>query len=423
MTSGRYDGAANQALARTNPGPMTKIKTEDRPVYLANGVVEGVLIPERQMLIAADGTQYRCTISPKLEAWYSRHPDEASLARAFVVYPRTFKGQGVQFHVVGTPQVDPAELPQVSGMFRVQGVVTNLRGQRNQTVVRVKRNENPDLAQRKKHAWAQHLIFLTGRVSPSELFVGNHVNFTCCLVGHELRIQGAHPIGGPTLEWVNFGESKIPWPFNPRKTSTWAQFRRKNNLVGPFGYLRREPLKDVILEKLSELRAMVRRLKRDDRYATDATFNRDVDRLRLVHQRIESYAAKAAPNALLETVEKEGLLRLLNLVLTPAPACAGAPAPAASKATKASPRKPAPAPMKHRLTPLEQKIHKAMSIGMLDDRLMVMLDLGRDDLKAAIASMDKAGLLEDGSLAEARSHQLKRYRKQKSENAAQLAAV
>ena len=409
---------------------MSDTKTVDRPVYLANGVVEGVLIPERQLLIAADGTQYPCTISPKLEAWFARHPEEAGNARAFVVYPRTVKGQGLQFHVVGAPKCDPHDLPKISGLFRVQGVVTNLRGERNRTVVRIKRNDNPTLAERKKHAWAQHLIFLTGRVTPSELFVGNHVNFTCRLVGHELRIQGAHPIGGPTLEWVNFGAAHIPWPFNPRKTSTWAQFRRKNDLEGAaFAYLSREPAKDAVSQRLGELHTMVKRLKRDERYPIDATFNRDVDRLRLVHQRLESYAAKVPAHQLMDTVEKQGLLRLLTLVLTPAPDVAPAAAapvtPSAPKAAKTvkAPSKPEPKPMTHRLTPLEQKIHKAMSIGMLDDRLMVMLDLGRDDLKAAIASMDKAGMLADGSLDGARSHQLKRYRKQQSDTAAQLVAV
>ena len=406
---------------------MSDTKTVDRPVYLANGVVEGVLIPERQLLIAADGTQYPCTISPKLEAWFTSHPEAAGNARAFVVYPRTVKDQGLQFHVVGAPKFDPKDLPKISGVFRVQGVVTNLRGERNRTVVRIKRNDNPTLAERKKHAWAQHLIFLTGRVTPSELFVGNHVNFTCRLVGHELRIQGAHPIGGPTLEWVNFGAAHLPWPFNPRKTSTWAQFRRKNNLEAPFAYLSREPIKDAVGQRLSELHALVKRLKRDERYPIDATFNRDVDRLRLIHQRLESFSTKVPAQQLLEAVEDQGLLHLLNLVLAPAPAAAPEPplpppAPKAAKAVKAA-RKPEPEPMAHRLTPLEQKIHKAMSIGMLDDRLMVMLDLGRDDLKAAIASMDKAGLLADGSLAGARSHQLKRYRKQQSDTAAQLVAV
>lgn len=395
---------------------------KEKLVYLANGLVEGVLIPESERLISTAGVEYPCTISPKLKAWYRLHPEQAASARAFVVYPRTIKGAGLQFHVVGAPKLDQEAIKRGSGVFRVQGVVTNLRGEKNRTVVRIKRNGTPSLADRKKHAWTQHLIFLTGRVTPSELFVGNFVNFTCRLEGHDLKIQGAHPIGGPSLEWIHFGAAYLPWPFNPRKTSTWAQFRRKNTTADAFPFISNQPLKEVLSERLAALHKLVSRLKKSERFKTDATFNRDVDRLRLVHQRLETFVSKTATSALMGAVEKEGLLRLLNLVLEPT---AEEPVPVESSTPKAKSKPPAQ-PVKTaqpKLSPLHQKIHQAMAIGMLDERIMVSLDVGRDALRDAIAAMDAADMLDDGSLRASRSYQLKRYRKQKSEAAAQPAVV
>ena len=399
--------------------------TAENLIYLANGLVEGVLIPEKGLLISADGMQYGCTISPKLKAWFERHPDKAGEARAFVVYPRTLKGNQVQFHVVGAPNLNPEQIKTGSGVFRVQGVVTNLRGERNHTVVRIKRNGTPSIADRRNHAWDQHLIFLSGRVTPSELFVGNFVNFTCRLVGNELQIQGAHPLGGPSLEWARFGAAYLPWPFNPRKTSTWAQFRRKNATGSEFAYLGRERLSDVVADKLHQLRKLVQSLKRSDRFNADATFNRDVDRLRLIHDRLDKFASRSAHRDLELAVEKEGLLRMLNLVLAPDPGGVDAPK-AQPKAKSKSTPPPAAKSMPTTalaLSPVHKKIHKAMSLGMLDERVMLALDVGRDSLRDAIKAMDAAGMLDDGSLKAARSYQLKRYQKQKSATSAQLAAV
>jgi hypothetical protein len=407
---------------------------DNSKVFIANGLVKGVLIPETNLLIGEDGTQYPCTIAPKLRAWFERHPDEAAQARAFVVYPRTVKGQGLQFHVVGSPKLPESQLERQAGIFQIQGVVTNLRGVKNQTVVRIRRNVLPPAGEHKHHSYAVHLLFLSGRVTPSELFVGQHVRFTCRLQGHDLKIQGAHPLGEPELDWLSFGSATIPWPFHPRKTGTWAQYRRATDVLGPFICTdqQRRRLPELIAERLADLERLVKRLKTGERYASDPTFNRDVDRLRLVHRRLDEVVARAGRDYLLQMVEQYGLLSLLNRTLAPvsdesAPAATPAAKPAAKPAPKAKDTSPKPKAMPAATTPQVSpflaRFRELLAAGMLDERIMLTLDCSRDDIRAAVRNLESAGLLDATVIAKARSYQLKRHLKSKSPAASKQPAA
>jgi len=402
-------------------------------VFIANGLVKGVLIPETNLLIGEDGTQYPCTIAPKLRAWFERHPDEAAQARAFVVYPRTVKGEGLQFHVVGSPRLPESQIERQAGIFQIQGVVTNLRGAKNKTVVRIRRNVLPPAGEHQHHSYAVHLLFLSGRVTPSELFVGQHVRFTCRLQGHDLKIQGAHPLGEPELDWLSFGSATIPWPFHPRKTGTWAQFRRATDVMGPFLCTdqQRRRLPALIGEKLADLEGLVKKLKATERYATDATYNRDVDRLRLVHRRLEEVVARAGRDYLLQMVEQYGLLSLLNRTLAPVtddePAPAAAPTAKPVAKTKVAPPKPEPKAMpaatSPQVSPFLSRFRELLAAGMLDERIMLTLDCSRDDIRAAVRNLESAGLLDASVTVKARSYQLKRYLKSKSPAASKQPAA
>lgn len=306
----------------------------------AVGVVEGTFIPERSLLVAADGQQYRASGVSSLERRYRKKPDAYAGARFHVVYPRTTK-QGVELIVASSP-TDPerqASLKREAGWFKVAGTVTNQRSRRNKVVVRVVRADPAPRERKRESEFRPHLLFLSGRAAPAADFVNTHTTFGCQLVGQELvirRIEGRsriemQPMAAGGIDW--------PWPFHAGKA---ALMKLREFNTDQTRFLVKPPFQATLAEGLDRLDQLIEHRRATLTEPADALVT---DRLQLIRRRIRTYASRMGDFELHDLLEESGahvILQRIALEPQPAAAAVAEAAPKAKpKAKKAKPAKPA----------------------------------------------------------------------------------
>lgn len=370
----------------------------------AVGVVEGTFIPERNLLIGADGQQYRASGVSSLARRYQKKPDLYANARFHVVFPRTTK-EGLELIVSSSP-TDPerqASLRREAGWFRVAGVVTNQRSRKNKVVVRVVRSEPAPPDRKRQSEFRPHLLFLEGRVAPAANFVNHHATFRCQLRDKELVIRSVEERQRIKPEPLAAGGVQWPWPFHASKGSLLDL--KAFNAAEQKTFLVQAPYQQTLGEGLQLLQQLIDHRKAQPATAEEALVT---DRLGMILRRLRTYTARMGDFELFDLLEETGLhviLRRIALEETPAPA------PAKKAKPKATPRTRGVAP---ELKPLADLLLQ----GWPDTLLRSAPGMSPAALKSGVAGLLACGWYdalteEEQRLAQA-SYQLKKALKQRS---------
>ena len=109
--------------------------------FHAIGALEGVVLLEKQVLIASNGEEFPISMASHYKRWAVENPDAVAAARHHLVWPRTTTDDGLHL-TLNKSSVERFPTPN-PGTFKISGQITNQRGKRNQVVVRVMRNVTP----------------------------------------------------------------------------------------------------------------------------------------------------------------------------------------------------------------------------------------------------------------------------------------
>ena len=285
--------------------------------YQAVGVVAGTYVPERNIVVGADGTTYPASCHPGVRRFFERNPEKAAQAKYLVCWPRT-SDTGKQVHLtVTSAPVDPerqASLKREAGRFKISGVITNQRSKLNRVVVRVVRNETVPRNRRHESQFKTHLLFLTGRAAPFGNFVNKHTTFTCVLKGHELLIRGIEDTREPEVVIHEAGGLKLPWPF--MATRKHVDLFCSLNGTGKAPCLVPADFRDRLQLRLRQMDLLV-----SERSALNADEDHLItDRIRKVRQRLQTFTRRMGDGELELLLEETGLLAALaKLDLEPTP--------------------------------------------------------------------------------------------------------
>lgn len=218
---------------RTKGGPLQRAAERLRPPalrYQANGVIAGLL--KGDVITTLDGETFGVELSPALRKWVERNPAEASAPSRWIVYPRTLPG-GLAFYVVGQRRVLPgeteAQLNRQVDRFVVTGVITNSRGLRKQTCVRICRNTPTPEGKRHNPSWQVRLLFLAGLPpAPTKSWWDQDARIQCQRVGRELKILVIDKVGRPAVvRPIEIGQAVLPWPWKPSSQAIWRLCHRE----------------------------------------------------------------------------------------------------------------------------------------------------------------------------------------------------
>ena len=341
--------------------------------YQAVGVVEGTFVPERDIVIGADGTTYPASCHPGVRRFFERKPKEAAKAKFLVCWPRT-SDTGKQVHLtVTSAPADPerqASLKREAGRFKVSGVITNQRSRLNRVVVRVVRNVTVPRKRRHEPQFKTHLLFLTGRAAPFGNFVNKHTTFTCSLEAHQLRIRGIEDTLEPEVVFHEAGGLKFPWPF--RATQKHVELFAEAQGVGKGPFLVPDDARDRLQLRLRNLDLLV--AERKD-IASDVE-QLNTDRILKVRQRIHNFTRRMGDQELRVLLESTGLLTALAKLRL-----AGS-SPNHPEHTMSAIAEPAVALPKNL-----QKVADLLVAGAPDALMSIKLKIDGRDVKAAIAAL------------------------------------
>jgi hypothetical protein len=386
--------------------PVAASSAEKTPaLFRAEGIVRGILIPERNLLIGMDRQAYPVTIAPALRRWFMKHPEEAQKRDLFRVFPRSLKGDKLRFYVADAPSVeDEADLPYLPYRFVVSGVVLNQRSlstdrSPDHVVVRVKPNRVVPPAEKHLPENKAHLLFLRGRVVPAAKYIGKHCTFFCELGRGELWIRGCALALESSVERFPAGAAMLPWPFRDLNGGTWAMIHRWNQLQAPF-----PDAPDARESLLESLKAWSQSVKAQEASVSDPLAHRDLDRQLQVSSRLRQRVESADQNQLRSLVQKRGLMQLLALItkgrpsayqpehLTPDPAMTTAFAPAASPSS------------------VSEQVLDMLSQPAMDEAILWRTKLTRPQLINMIQSFWVSGRITPEMESRSRSYQLKKHK-------------
>lgn len=298
------------------PKTASSVRSETvKPLFKAEGIVRGVLIPERNLLVGYDGprSMYPVTIAPALRRWFLKnHEAMTNNGRDYYrVFPRSRKDGGLSFYVADAPSAPIEELDMVPYHFVVSGTVLNQRSlstkrSPDSVVVRVKPNKVVAPGERKLPENRQHLLFLRGRVVPAAKYIGQHVTFFCELREGQLWINGCALADESSVERVDVGGPVLPWPFRDRNDSTWQLVHKWNQLQPPF-----PDAPDAREQMVENLTAWSKSVREQGTKAEKGTeLSRDLDRLGQIASRLLDRVTKADSVALRSLIHQRGLLAL-----------------------------------------------------------------------------------------------------------------
>lgn len=315
----------------TNPLPLSD-------QFFALGALEGVVLLDRKVLIASNGEEFPIAMASHYKRWAEKDPEAVASARHHLVWPRTTK-EGLHLTLTKSgPKRFPGPTP---GTFRISGEITNQRGQRNQVVVRVKRNSPAKGKRYRLTEFRPHLLFLKGRLTPACKFINHHVSLIGALDGRDIAIRVVRSIGAIQEHVFEFNGVKFPWPFASSRASIerFCQLNGKGDsrvLVMP-GF--RVKLKAHLesWETLQKTNAWdFRKTSESERMEIDfetgepildpktgepliegelpnrEELERDNDRLRHILKRIDGFTKRLPDGDLEALLEDTGLLQVLN---------------------------------------------------------------------------------------------------------------
>lgn len=330
-------------------------------------------MPERNIVIGADGTTYPASCHPGVRRFFERKPKEAAQAKYLVCWPRT-SDTGKQVHLtVTSAPVDPerqASLKREAGRFKVSGVITNQRSRLNRVVVRVVRNVTVPRKRRHEAQYKSHLLFLTGRAAPFGDFVNKHTTFTCVLKGPQLLIRGIEDAKEPVVEYIEAGGLKFPWPF--RAAQRHIELFAEAQGVGKGPFLVPDDAEDRLQLRLRNLDLLV--AERAD-IASDVE-HLNTDRIVKVRQRIHNFTRRMGDSELRALLESTGLLTALAKLRLAgdSPNPPENAMPALAEPVVALPKN-------------LQKIAELVTAGAPDALMSIKLKIDGRDVKAAIAAL------------------------------------
>lgn len=293
-------------------------------------------MPERDVVVAKDGTVYPASCHPGVRRFFERRPEDAAKARYLICWPRTScKGDQVHLTVTSAPIAPErqASLKREAGRFRVSGVITNQRSRKNRVIVRVIRNEPVPRARRHEAQFKNHLLFLSGRAAPFANFLNKHTTFTCELKGPQLLIRGIESAQELETIALEAGGLKFPWPF--QTTRQHIDLFCHLNLKEQPPFLVPHDARDRLQLRLRTLDLLITNRHRLRKPADHLM----TDRIGKIRQRIHNFTRRMGDGELERLLEDTGLLVALGKLNpeltsnpTPEPAmpalAAPAPAPA-----------------------------------------------------------------------------------------------
>ena len=279
--------------------------------YQAVGVVEGTFVPERNIVVGADGTTYPASCHPGVRRFFERNPKKAAEAKYLVCWPRTSDtGKQVHLTVTAAPVDSDRQdsLKREAGRFKVSGVITNQRSKLNRVVVRVVRNAPAPRDRRHESQFKTHLIFLTGRAAPFGNFVNKHTTFTCSLQAHQLLIRGIEDTRAPEVVVYEAGGLKLPWPF--MATRKHLDLFCSLNAAGKTPCLVPADFRDRLQLRLRQMDLLV-----SERSALTSDEDHLItDRIRKIRQRLSTFTRRMGDLELELLLEESGLLASLAVL-------------------------------------------------------------------------------------------------------------
>lgn len=287
-----------------------------KPLFRAEGLVRGVLVPERDVLIGYDRQVYPVTIAPALRRWFHKNPKAMTDGRDYYrVFPRSTKDGRLRFYVADAPSAPIEELDLVPYHFVISGTVLNQRSLSTKrspdcVVVRVKPNKVVAPGERDLPENRQHLLFLRGRVVPAAKYIGKHCTFFCELQQGQLWINGCALAEESSVERVDAGGAVLPWPFRDRNDSTWRLVHKWNQMQPPF-----PDAPDAREQMVETLKAWSKSIREEGAKAAKGTIlSRDLDRLGQIARRLLDRVTNADSNSLRSLICQRGLLALTSKI-------------------------------------------------------------------------------------------------------------
>jgi hypothetical protein len=276
--------------------------------FRAAGVVQGLFLAERGVLVTTDGRSYPASALPGLKRWAERHPKEAAAAEFHIVYPRTVKG-GIAFEVAESLS-DLAlvqDLKQRPQLFVISGVLTNQRSRQSQLVIRVSRNRRAPAKRHRENQFRPHLIWLSGRAAPAANFNGKHIEATAALDGDRLVLRRIEAVSERKEEPFTAGGITWPWPFEVSLDS--IERLCKANLPAGERHVAPVMVEEVLGRGITRLRKLLDATKRIEKPSAQQAL--EADRLRLIHKRLKTYLSRLNEGQLELLTESTGLHRVL----------------------------------------------------------------------------------------------------------------
>ena len=254
--------AAAQAIAsslaatvdRVAGGPLARAAAQLQPPverYQASGVIAGLLAADT--ITTLDGETFPATMAPPLRRWAEKNPAAAARPSRWIVYPRTIAG-GLAFYVVGQRQPLPAEtdaqLNREVDRFTITGVITNSRGLRRQTCVRICRNTPAPRGLKKHPSWRPRFLFLAGLPpAPTKSWWNTDARIQCRREGRALRILAIEKVGPAAVARpIPIGPAELPWPWRPSSQAIWRLCHR-DSLAGVMPWPCSDADADLILKR------------------------------------------------------------------------------------------------------------------------------------------------------------------------------
>lgn len=344
--------------------------------------MKGTFIPEKGLVVAADGSQYPASCVPNVRRFFERKPEEAAKAKYLICWPRTSDtGRQVHLYVAKVP-TDPekqAALKREAGRFRVSGLVTNQRSRLNKVVVRVVRSFAVPKNRRKWTQFANHLVFLSGRAAPAAHFLNKHATFVCQLEGQKLQIRSIESSVEPEVEVLKAGGLNLPWPFlaGRKHVDLLCEF----NKVGPGPFPQREDCRDRLDLRLRQFDLLIKaRAGMDSPEEVVIT-----DRIEKIRDRVRAFTRRMGDTELETLLEETGLsvaLSKLNLEEPGAPPPVSSVAPTKSKAMPIATPTAAPA-----LTKTLQSVDTMLRKGSPDALMAMAPGMNLKRVKASVSAL------------------------------------
>lgn len=226
-------------LDRAMGGPIQRAFEQLRPPverFQANGVIAGLL--GENTITTLDGETFGAELAPPLRKWVEKHPEAAAAPARWIVYPRTIPG-GLAFYVVGQRRAllgeTEAQLNRQVDRFTVTGTLTNSRGLRKQTCIRICRNAPVPKPLRKHPSHRPRFLFLAGLPpAPTKSWWNTDVRIQAQRVGRELKILAMAKVGSAAvMRSVPIGGAELPWPWKPSSQAIWRLCERDDLAAVP----------------------------------------------------------------------------------------------------------------------------------------------------------------------------------------------